>query len=277
MARLSINELTTLRWHFEDDVARYAAAGIRALGVWRTKLSDYGEDEGIELLAEHDLGVSNLMWAGGFTGSEVHRYGDAVKDAIEGIRLAAALRAGCLVLYSGGRAGHTRNHARDILIDALHDLEPFAAEHGVTVALEPMHVNCAEPCTFLCSLDETLSVLDDLASPYLKLVFDTYHLGHDGAVIERIPQFVDRIAVVHLGDGRHPPRGEQNRCRLGEGTVPLREIVSSLAAAGYDGYYDVELMGEDVEPYEYSDLLTHSKHAFDRLAASVAMPARRLC
>ena len=35
MAELSMNETTTFRWSFEEDVAHYAAAGIPAIGVWR--------------------------------------------------------------------------------------------------------------------------------------------------------------------------------------------------------------------------------------------------
>ncbi len=50
MATLSMNETTTFRWSFEEDVARYAAAGIPAMGVWRQKLSDCGQARGLELL-----------------------------------------------------------------------------------------------------------------------------------------------------------------------------------------------------------------------------------
>ena len=57
MALLSISETTTFRWSFEEDVTNYAAAGIPAIGVWRHKLSDFGESKGIELLAETGLRV----------------------------------------------------------------------------------------------------------------------------------------------------------------------------------------------------------------------------
>jgi len=43
MAQLSMNETTTYRWSFEEDVAACAAAGIPAIGVWRQKLSDCGQ------------------------------------------------------------------------------------------------------------------------------------------------------------------------------------------------------------------------------------------
>ena len=71
------------------------------------------------------------------------------------------------------------------------------------------------------------------------------------------------IAFDHLGDGKEPPHGEQNRCPLGEGCLPLPNIVSVLQNAGFDGYLEVELMGEEIEDTDYWDLLTHSKRAYD--------------
>ena len=52
MAVISMNETTTFRWPFEEDVFAYTDAGIKAMGVWRQKLSDFGEAKGIELLEE---------------------------------------------------------------------------------------------------------------------------------------------------------------------------------------------------------------------------------
>ncbi|HTQ40092.1 MAG TPA: TIM barrel protein, partial [Pirellulales bacterium] len=137
MPRLSINEMTTYRWSFEEDVRHYCAAGIPAIGVWRRKLSDFGEQRGIELLNQSGLAVSNVLWAGGFTGSEGHTYRESVDDAVEAINLAAAMHANCLVIYSGARAGHTHNHARRLVTAALKELVPVAEEFGVVLALEP--------------------------------------------------------------------------------------------------------------------------------------------
>ncbi len=267
MAQLSMNEMTTYRWSFEEDVAQYQKAGIQGIGVWRQKLSDFGEEKGIELLAESGLQVSNLLWAGGFTGSDGRSLRDSIEDAEEAVRLAAEMKAGCLVVYSGGRAGHTHNHARRLVKEAIKELAPLAAELKVTLALEPMHLGCAAEWTFLTSLDDTLALLDMVGCPRLKLTFDTYHLGQAHQVVDRLAEVVDRIAIVHLGDGKAPPHHEQNRSRLGEGAIPLKEIVCALTRAGYDGFYDVELMGEDIEASDYRDLLVQSKAAFGQLFA----------
>jgi sugar phosphate isomerase/epimerase len=268
MALLSINEATTYRWSFEEDVAAYAAAGISAIGVWRQKLSDFGVLKAVEFLAEFPLRVSHLFWAGGFTGSDGRSYRESVDDAREALHAAAELKAPSLVLYSGARAGHTFNHARRLVKSALVELAPLAAEYNVDLVIEPMHPGCAGQWTFLTSLDETLALLSSVNSPRVKMVFDTYHLGHDPAILERLPEVTPHLALVQLGDAKGPPNGEQNRCRIGEGRLPLAGIVAALKASGYDGYYDVELIGEEIETADYGGLLEHAKQAYARLVES---------
>ena len=46
------------------------------------------------------------------------------------------------------------------------------------------------------------------------------------------------------------------------------EIIAALKAGGYDGYYDVELLGEEIETDDYGSLLQHAKEAFRNLVGS---------
>jgi sugar phosphate isomerase/epimerase len=262
-----MSEITTYRWSFDEDVTHYRAAGIPAIGVWRQKLSDFGEEKGLELLAESGLAVSNLMWAGGFTGSEGRTFRESVEDAVEAVELAGKLHAGCLVIYSGGRAGHTHNHAKRLLTEALKELAPLAEQHRVNLALEPMHVGCAAECTFLTNIKDALEVIGKVSHPRVQLAFDTYHIAEEPGLIDWIPELTPRIGIVHLGDRKDPPNHEHNRCRLGEGNLPLGEIIKALAGAGFDGDYDVELMGEEIEMSDYQDLLRHSQQAFRQWVA----------
>ncbi len=265
MVRLSLNETTTFRWSFEEDVHHYSGAGIPAIGVWRHKLSDCGKERAGELLEESGLAVSHLHWAGGFTGSDGRSFRASVDDAMEALRTAAVLKTNCLVVYSGARAGHTVNHARRLMKEALKELAPAAEDMGVHLAIEPMHPGCAKEFTFLTSVDEVLELRDAVGSSAVKLLYDAYHLGHEENCAERIATFADRVALVQLGDGRQTPSVEQSRCRLGEGVVPLTSIVRAFLDAGYDGDFDVELMGEEIETIDYHDLIDHAKQAFERL------------
>ncbi len=265
MIRMSMNELSTYSWTFDQDVFRYLAAGYEGIGVWRPKLTDYGEQKGMELLRESGLAVSNLLWAGGFTGSDGLGYRESIEDAAEAIRLAQELQTDCLVVYSGSRAGHTHNHARRMTRQALAELLPVAQNAGVTLALEPVHEDTGGEWSFLNDLQGAVDFLDSLSSTSFKLVFDTYHLGLAPVDLRLVESIASRIAIVHLADARQPPNGEPNRCLLGQGSVPLADIAAALLEGGFTGYWDVELMGEDVEGISYDHILQQSRQAMTQL------------
>ncbi len=262
---LSISEMTTYRWSFEEDVSHLMREKIPALGVWRHKLADYGEEKGVDLLSEMGMKVSSLFWAGGFTGSDGRSYADCMEDAEDAIRLAAVMQAECLVIYTGARAGHTGNHARRLIRGALTELVPWAEDLQVSLAVEPMHSGCAAEWTVLTDLDASLELIQEVGSDHLKLVFDTYHLGHDPAILDRLPEVAPHVALVHLGDAKAPPRGEQNRCRLGDGVLPLKDLCLGLKSNGYQGWFELELFGEELESQDYSELIRHAQTEFDQL------------
>lgn len=104
-----------------------------------------------------------------------------------------------------------------------------------------------------------MELLDEYEHPRLRLAFDTYHMGWDPEVPERLAEIARRVAIVHLGDGHPPTSGEVHRSRLGEGLVPLKEIVTALEQGGYTGYYDVKLVGMPNDSGDYRDLLGHCR------------------
>ena len=262
MARLAISELTTLRWSFEEDVEHYQAAGATAIGVWRPKLTDVGEASGAKLLAGAGLSVSSLQWAGGFTGSSGLSYEDSLVDARQAICTAERLGAGCLIIHSGARGVHIATHARRLFCQALEKLLPLAEERGVKLALEPMSGPCGGEFTFVNCLDKSLELLDEIKSPALGIALDTYHWAHQPLLFDRLPELVPHLALVQLADARQPPSLEENRCRLGQGKLPLQRLLHELRAGGYDGDFEIELVGEDIGVANYSDVVAHSVHTF---------------
>jgi sugar phosphate isomerase/epimerase len=258
MSRLAVSELSTFRWSFEEDVQRYREHGFNAVGVWRAKLSDCGEAKGHELLQDHGMKASSLNWAGGFTGSDGRTFREAMYDALDAIDAAAQIGADTLVILAGGRFGHTTNHAKRILRQAMKELAEAAQAVGIQLALEPMHVGCAHDFTFLTSVPETLDIISTIGRSNCGIVFDSYHLAQDENAMDWLPSIVPFVRLVQLGDAHSAPIGEQNRCLLGEGRIPLQSIVQTMESYGYTGYYEVELIGEDVEHIDYSEVLAKS-------------------
>lgn len=265
MLRLSMNELTTYRWSFDEDIHYYQQAGFEGIGLWLRKLEDFGEERGIELLSDSGIAVSNVMWAGGFTGSCGKSIVENLSDAKRALAIAGQVRAGSLVLYAGGRNHHTERHANRLLTGAIDELLPSAERARVPLAIEPMHPACANEWTFLNSLESALELIKSYDTPWLRLVYDTYHFP----LREHRWDFLDEIApytaIVHVGDGDKPHDLDQERCPLGQGNAPLGGLVQRLASAGYDGFYDVELMGSDIETQCYRQLIADSYSTMHRL------------
>lgn len=265
MTLLSMNELTTYRWSLEQDVENYLQAGYRSIGLWRQKLSDWDEDEAIGLVVDSGIQVSNVAWAGGFTGSDGRSPRECIDDACDALRLAASVNAGCLVIYPGGRNNHTFRHAGRLLRAALDELLPFAEARDVPLAIEPMHAACAAGWTFLTDLECVVELIEEYKTPFLKLAYDVYHFPLEARKRHLLAKLAPYIGIVHLGDRNGLPTMDQDRCLLGRGQLPLRETVATLQHAGYTGAFDVKLMGPDIETCDYWTLLEQSQLAFSEL------------
>ena len=269
MNTLAISQLSTLRWGLEQDAIAYAQRGFNGIGVFRPKLEDFGVDRTVEFLAEQSLSVTSLSWVGGFTGSDGRAFDDAIADALLAVGDAANLRAETLIVLAGGRNNHIRNHARRTLCDALLEVTAVAEEYGVRLSLEPIHAGCGDEWSFVNDLESTLEIIETVASKSLGLTLDTYHVGMDDEVVRWLPDVIPHLHLVQLGDGRHSPLGEMNRCLLGEGTVPLDSILDMLVRHGYHGPFEVELIGEDMESLSYDEILDHTQAFVRRVFGSV--------
>lgn len=261
-SRLSVNETTTYHWSFIEDVAGYCEAGIDAIGVWRPKLVQFGEERGVDLIRDMGLSVTSLSWAGGFTGSNNCSFAESLDDARDAIRLAGRLGANCLSLVSGARAGHTTKHARQLVSDAIRELAPVADRHRVKLALQPMSALVGHQWSFVNSLDETLEILDQSGADCARIAFDVYHLFREPRLIERIPEIAARVAVVQLNDFCDPPRSEIDRCLPGDGEIPLKEIVQAFLNAGYGGHFEIGVWSEEVWNSDYVRVLQSCRERF---------------
>lgn len=258
--RISVSQLSTFRWSFDEDVLRFAGYGFGSLGIWRRKLEDFGTAESLDMLYEHKMSVSSVHWAGGFTGDGTSLK-DAIDDAILAIQLASRVDAGCLILHPGSRNGHTNSHAKRLLETALNELMPAAADYGVQLALEPMFFKAADRWTFFRRFDETLEFLEQFPSRYLGLILDLFAIGFDSNVLKSLPTFVDRISLVQLADRRH--ENPEVRLSLGQGDAPVAHWLAELQKCGYAGQYELEVHGQVKDELEYFELLDQAQLFFD--------------
>lgn len=266
MPKLSISQVTTRNWSFADDVTQYAEHGIEGIGVWRDKLDMYGTERGVELLANSPLQVANLVDSGYFPGKTRSQTRRAIEDVVEAIELAQELKTDSLLIVTGdvGSFFRTVDEARRLVIDALKAIAPMAESAGVKLAIEPIHRRYPG-YTFVHDIPHTLEIVDAVGSPTVGLFFDTDHLWESPNLFTDIERAGGRIFGVHINDMPAKPGPGIDRRLPGDGVIPLKEILSAIAFTGYDGFYDVEVMSDEVWSLDYSKVLQTCRAEFDRI------------
>jgi sugar phosphate isomerase/epimerase len=244
--RFALNQATTKYWPLDELVAGCADAGVRAVGLWREDVQEYGVHKAAALVRDAGLTVSSLCRGGFFDKPDWYDQNRAAIDE------AAALGAPSLVLVSGGLPDGSRDidAARQHVGEALGRLVPHALQAGVRLAIEPLHpMFCSDRCV-VASLGQAL----DLAAPYpsdaVGVCIDTYHLWWDDRVWTQIDRAgrEGRIACFQVADWLTPlPAGVLlGRGLPGTGCVELRRFAEAVDAAGYTGVIEVEVFHEEL-------------------------------
>lgn len=233
------------------------------MGLWRSKVEDFGQVEAIDLLHEMKMSVSSVHWAGGFTGGDGRSFNSAIEDAKDAIRLTSAVTANCLILHPGSRNFHTAANASRLINKALESLVPYASDFDVSLAIEPMCCGSCRQWTFVDNFKQTVELISRHPSQVLGIVLDLFHVGLSQEFADELPNLSDRIKLVQIADKNREIPFEDNRCPLGSGCVPIAHWLTLLSRLGYGGPYEIELHGFDMEGIEYSQMLQDSHRFVD--------------
>ncbi|MFC6886835.1 MULTISPECIES: sugar phosphate isomerase/epimerase family protein [Actinomadura] len=242
----SLNQWTTRHWPLPDLAAGCAAAGVAGVGLWREPVAEHGTARTAKLVRDHGLAVTSLCRGGFF------QEPDALDDNRRAVEEAAALGAPVLVLVSGGLPPGSRDldGARSRVADALAALAPYAGEHGVRLAIEPLHpMYCSDRCV-VSTLAQALDLAAPLPPEQVGVVIDTYHLWWDPAAWDGIARAgaEDRLALFQVADWVTPlPEGVlTGRGMLGDGCVDLRRFRTAVEATGYTGPVEAEIFNDEL-------------------------------
>ncbi|GAA3670132.1 sugar phosphate isomerase/epimerase family protein [Streptomyces iranensis] len=245
--RLSLNQETIKQWSLPELAEGCVKAGVTGVGLWREPVQKYGVDAAARLVRDAGLTVTSLCRGGFFTVSEPEARATALADNRRAIDEAATLGTDTLVLVSGGLPAGSRDlfAARERIADALAELAPYAADHGVRLAIEPLHPMYASDRCVVSTLAQALDLAERFPAEQVGVVVDTYHIWWDDTVADQIARAGTggRIAAFQLADWITPlPEGVLlGRGQLGDGSVDFRWFRERVDATGYTGPIEVEI------------------------------------
>ncbi|MER6470101.1 sugar phosphate isomerase/epimerase family protein [Streptomyces collinus] len=245
-----------------------ARSGVPGVGLWREPVRSYGVAATAKLVRDAGLTVTTLCRGGFLTAADAGLRAAALADNRRAIEEAAALGTPVLVLVSGGLPPGSRDlpAARERVADALAELGPYAREHGVRLAVEPLHPMYASDRCVVSTLAQALDLAERFPADQVGVVVDTYHVWWDDRAPRQIARAgaTGRLHAFQLADWTTPlPEGVLNgRGQLGDGAIDLRAWKRHVDGAGYTGPIEVELFNEGLWARDGREVLAETAERF---------------
>ncbi|MEY2452533.1 MAG: hypothetical protein QOD92_2107 [Acidimicrobiaceae bacterium] len=234
--RVCVSGISTWNQALADDISLYEELGVHTIGAAMRKID--GETD-VELLLSSGLEFANVIGVG-------H------SGLSRGIDLANRLGAPVIV-FTTGPAG---------------DLEWDAAADAFATALAPQ---LPEPSPIMLCLEHTNSLRHDVS--FVHTLRDAIDLAErldihvcmeinacwaERDLARTIADGIDRIGIVQVSDFSIGTLSTPNRLVPGDGDIPLRRIIDQVLDAGYEGVFDLELVGPAIESEGYRSALARS-------------------
>lgn len=238
---------------------KYAAAGVGGITVWRQWLDGRNPERIGDELRARGLAVVSLCRGGFFPAVAETDREAAIADNRSAIREAAALGAPMVVLVCGAVPGQSLEDSRRQISDGIAAVLPLAEEHGIRLAIEPLHPVYADDRSAINTLASANEVCDELDHPLVGIAVDVYHVWWDPELSSQIALTGEkgRLFAFHLCDWLTPTTDLLNdRGLMGEGCIDLPGIRARVEATGFDGFHEVEVFSNRWWSRDQDDFLS---------------------
>ncbi|MFI9769271.1 sugar phosphate isomerase/epimerase family protein [Streptomyces sp. NPDC052415] len=268
LARFSINQMTVKQLSMPELVDACAQLGVVNVGLWREPVQAYGLEATAKAVRDAGLTVTTLCRGGFLTAIDAPERARALDDNRRAVEEAATLGTDTLVLVSGGLPAGSKDlrGARERIADALAVLGPYAEDHGVRLAIEPLHPMYAADRCVVSTLAQALDLAERFPARQVGVTVDTYHIWWDDDAPAQIARAGagGRIHTFQLADWTTPlPEGVlTGRGQIGDGSIDMREWQGYVEAAGYTGAIEVELFNDGLWARDGREVLAETAARF---------------
>jgi sugar phosphate isomerase/epimerase len=165
--------------------------------------------------------------------------GEATEKLLQAIDIAAALGADSVYLQTGGRGGLTWEQAAERFTALIAPCKAPAAAQGVRVLVE-------NASSFNADIHIAHTLADTIALAELAgigLCIEWHACWMEAGLKTLLRQAIPMTGLVQVSDYVLGDRTAPCRAVPGDGVIPLDRILGDVLEAGYQGVFDIELVG----------------------------------
>lgn len=235
---LSVSCMCLPKTPLPDALNALAALGVGRTSVQAEVVRRHGWAEGVRTLRSSALEVCGLVGPYPPALFTEESWQASRADLVETVQAAATLECRCVYMVTGPATVTGRAEATEVFASFIEPVVDYAHTVGVQLAIEPTLPQFAW-VSFVHSLEEALE-MNQMTG--MSVCLDLFHLWKDETLSSFLTDHIDLVALVQVGDS--VPEGRTHiRAVLGDGAIPVSDIISAVDAAGYRGIYDIEQYG----------------------------------
>jgi hydroxypyruvate isomerase len=237
-------EMMWTDFDFPERVARAAALGFKAFEFWGWWDKDL---DAVEKAAKNaGLPVAACCVKTIFMDKSIppmllpegkDAFVESVRDCV---KVAPKINCSTFIVTTGDEIeGVSRANQHAACVDALKAVAPIVEDAGITLVLEPLNLYIDHIGYYLGSSAEGFKIVEETASPNVKLLFDIYHMQiNEGNLARSICENIDKIGHLHIANnpGRHEPA-------FGEINYPY--LYGEIASSEYNRFLGLEFSPSD--------------------------------
>jgi sugar phosphate isomerase/epimerase len=231
--RISVNSLSSLFQALPADIVMWRELEVDHVGLISPKLEAWGWEKAKQAVAEAGLRVSNL----------------SVEQKVlgESIEFAASVGATSVYVCSGAAGSLGWDEAARVFGAEMAPFAVRAREVGVLVAVEPTNPLRAD-LSFVFSAGDALDLAREAD---IGVVIDLYSCWYERGLADLVGANLDRVALIQVSDYVLGTYDLPNRAVPGDGDIPLERLLGEILDRGYEGAFDLEVLGPRIEAEGY--------------------------
>jgi sugar phosphate isomerase/epimerase len=262
--RTCVSAISTFRLSLTEDLEFWSRHGIDRVGVSVAKLEAHGWDDGtkrVRAAVDHGLDVVDLIGLGPFHLADPSRWEQQRERLVRALDTASTVEAALVVVTTGPFAPLTWDQAADALQNALDPVLHDARAREVAVAIE--HTNSLRvDVGFVHTLRDAVDLARRLDT---RVCMEVNACWAERDLDRTIRDGIDRITLVQVSDFKVGTIASSQRLVPGDGDIPLERIVGTLLDAGYEGAFELELIGDAIVAEGYDAAVPRAVAALDAL------------
>jgi sugar phosphate isomerase/epimerase len=255
--RLSVNSVSSWRQPLADDIAMWRDLGIEHVALILPKIADIGWDEARDLVTGAGLRVSTIfgptyrpLGADRATGW----WDEDQARTVETVEFASSVGAATVYVCSGGASNLPWGAAVDGFCELVAPAVARAGELGVPLLLEPTNPLRSD-ISFVFWQRDAMEVARAAGT---EVMLDLQSCWYERGLERVVRANIDLVGLTQISDFVIGTTQTGDRAVPGDGDIPLERLLAMVLDAGFEGSFDLEVMGPRVEEEGYPSSVRRS-------------------